>query len=168
MVFSLTGSGSLTGALCTNPGAPLANPNQITLTVAGAGTGASLSAMVLQTVTGVTVSTVGIGYGTVAALLQTVGGVPPVGSIANNPDGLGLAWRPRPAQIGLAVVGTGANGTLSLQNGTIYDGGMFLTNSVPTFVITQVPVVAGTIGTQAVVSLTMGSRSDIVQLQPAP
>lgn len=168
ILFSLTGSGSLTGALCTNPGAPLSNPNQITLTVSGAGSSGSLSANVLQTVTAASVSGFGLGYGTVSALLTTVGGVPQAGSISNNPDGNGLAWRPRPAQVGLAV--TGATGSLATQVGTIYDGGLFLTNAAPGFVIAQQPVTSGSLVslTAGTIALTMGSRSDNVVLQPAP
>ena len=168
VAFTLTGSGSLTGALCTNPGAPLSNPNQITLTVAGAGTGASLSAMVLQTVTAASVSGAGSGYGTISALLTTVGGVPAAGSISNNADGLGLAWLPRPAQIGLAVTAA-AGGTLGTQLGTIYDGGLFLTNSAPAFVLSTSPITATTVAVVgATIALTMGSRKDVVTLQPAP
>lgn len=165
IVFSVTGSGSLTGALCTNPGAPISNPNQITLSIAGAGTGASLSANVLQTVTAASVSGAGTGYGTLAALLTTVGGVPATGSIM-SPFSLGLGWRPRPAQVGLTVT---AAGTLGTQVGTIYDGGLFLTSTAPNFVIIQQPITATTqayVG--ATVALTMGSRADIVQMQPAP
>lgn len=165
IVFSISGSGSLTGALCTNPGAPISNPNQITLSIAGAGTGASLSANVLQTVTAASVSGAGTGYGTLAALLTTVGGVPATGSIM-SPFSLGLGWRPRPAQVGLAVT---AAGTLGTQVGTIYDGGLFLTSTAPNFVVIQQPITATTqayVG--ATVALTMGSRPDIVQIQPAP
>ena len=166
--FSLVRSGSLTGALCTNPGAPLANPNQFTLTVTGAGSSASLSGNVLQTVTAASVSGTGLGYGTLNALLTTVGGVPAAGSISLNPDGNGLAWRPRPAQIALAT--TGATGSLALQVGTIYDGGLFLTNAAPGFVLATNPVTSGSLVSQtgATIALTMGSRPDIVTLQPAP
>lgn len=165
IVFSLTGTGSLTGALCTNPGAPISNPNQITLSIAGAGTGASLSANVLQTVTAASVAGAGTGYGTVAALLTTVGGVPAAGSIM-SPYSLGLAWRPRPAQVGLAV--TGAGGTIAAQLGSIYDGGLFLTSTAPSFVIASDAL--STTGTvvAATINLTMGSRPDIVIVQPAP
>lgn len=165
MAFSLTGAGALTGCLCTNPGAPLSNPNQITLTVTGAGSSGSLTACSLQTVTAGSVSGVGTGFGTVSALLTTVGGVPPSGSISNNPDALGLAWRPRPAQIGLAVTGVGSIGT---QVGTIYDGGLFLTNSAPNYIIGFQPTSqTGTI-VAPTLALTMGSRPDFVTLQPAP
>ena len=168
VLFSLAASGSLTGALCTNPGAPLSNPNQFTLTVVGAGTQASLVGNVLQTVTAASVSGFGLGYGTVAALLTTVGGVPNAGTISNNPDGNGLAWRPRPAQVGLAV--TGATGSLATQVGTIYDGGLFLTNAAPSFVIASQNSTSGSLVsfTGGTIALTMGNRADVVTLQPAP
>lgn len=166
--FSTVLSGSLTGALCTNPGAPLANPNQITLTVAGAGAAASLTANVLQTVTAVSVSGAGSGYGTVAALVTSIGGVPSAGSVSLNPDGNGLAWRPRPLQASLAVTAA-ANGTIGTQVGTIYDGGLFLTSAAPNLVIVTNPITATTVAVvAATVALTMGSRPDIVTLQPAP
>lgn len=164
VLFSLAGSGSITGALCTNPGAPLSNPNQFTLTVVGAGTQATVVGNVLQTVTAATVSTVGAGYGTTAALLTTVGGVPAAGTITNNQEFLGLAWRPRPAQIGFTVAG--ATGSIGLQSGTIYDGGLFLTNAAPAFVVGQ-NANTGTV-TVATIALTMGSRPDVVTIQPAP
>lgn len=163
VVFSLAGSGSITGALCTNPGAAI-TPANITLTVAGAGTQGTVVANVLQTITAASVSGQGLGYGTVAALLTTTGGGPNAGTITNNPDFLGLAWRPRPAQINLAVT---AVGTLATQVGTIYDGGMFL--SAPNAVIATNPTTQTTVSvTAGTIALTMGSRPDIVTLQPAP
>lgn len=165
VAFSLTGSGSITGAFCTNPGAPLSNPNQISLVLAGAGSSGSLTANVLQTVTVASVSGVGTGYGASAApMLSTTGGVPPTGSVSNNPDALYLAWRPRQAQIGLTV---NAGGTLTAQLGAIFDGGLFLTNTAPTAVILNSPNSNGSL-VAATVALTMGSRPIIVSLQPAP
>lgn len=168
ILFSLAGSGSITGAICTNNGAPLSNPNQFTLTVTGAGTQATVVGNVLQTVTAATVSTIGAGYGTTAALLTTVGGVPATGTITNNPEFNGLAWRPRQAQIGFTV--GGATGSLGLQNGSIYDGGLFLTNAAPGFVIGTQPIAGGSLAstTVATIALTMGSRADNVIIQPAP
>ena len=167
LAFTLTKTDSITGILCTNSGAVLANPNNITLTVTGAGSTATLTPVSLQTVITATVSTAGGGYGTVSALLTTVGGVPPTGGISNNPDGLGLAWRPRPAQIGLTVTGVG---TLSTQAGTIYDGGLFLTNAVPGVVVITQPTTSGSLIsiTQGVFGLTMGGVKENVTLQPAP
>lgn len=165
--FSLITGGGLTGCLCTNNGAPLSNPNNISLTVTGAGTSASLTAFSMQTVTSATVSTgAAAGYGTVSALITTVGGVPPQGSITNNPEYKYLAWLPRPAQIGLTVTGAGS---LAPQAGAIYDGGLFNTNATPGFVTALQLGLAGT-GTinAAGIALTMGSAADIVILQPAP
>lgn len=165
VAFSLTNAGALTGALCTNSGAPLSNPNQITLTIAGAGSNASLTAVVLQTVIAASVSGQGLGYGTISALLTTVGGVPPQGSIA-NPNSLYLSWLPRPAQIGLTV---GATGTLGTQLGAIYDGGLFLTNTAPNYVVVTQPTSQNTVSlTAATLALTMGGVRDIALLQPAP
>lgn len=165
VTFTLTNAGALTGAICTNSGAPLATTNGITLTVAGAGSNASLTAISLQTVTTASVSTAGNGYGTISALLTTVGGVPPQGSIA-NPNSMYLAWLPRPAQIGLSVA---AVGTLSQQTGAIYDGGLFLTNSTPNYIIVTQPTSQNTVSLSAgVIALTMGGVRDIALLQPAP
>src|SRR5208337_997968 len=137
--FSLVTGGGVTGCLCTNNGAALSNPNNFTLTVSGAGTNATVTGIAMQTITKASVTGGGTGYGTTSALLTTVGGVPPQGSITNNPDYLYLAWLPRPAQIGLSVTGTG---TLSTQLGAIYDGGLFNTNAVPAFVISSIPQTA--------------------------
>ncbi len=163
MAFSLTGSGQIRAALCTNSGAPLSNPNQITLTIAGAGSSGSLTALVLQTVTAASISGAGTGYGTLAALLTTVGGVPPQGSIA-DPHSLYLAWLPRPAQIGISIT---AAGTIGTQLGAIYDGGLFLTNTAPNFVLATAPITATTqayVG--ATIALTMGASNDIALVQP--
>lgn len=169
VAFSLTNAGALTGVFCTNPGAPLSASNAITLGIAGAGTNATLVANVLTSVTAVTVSGAGSGYGTISALLTTIGGAPSVGTIT-NPDLSGLAWRPRPAQVGLAVTAA-ANGTIAAQNGTIFDGGLFLqsTTTAPNFVVIAQPITAATQAyVAATIALTMGTRADIVTLQPAP
>ncbi len=167
LAFSLVTGGGITGAFCTNNGAPLSNPNSITLTVSGAGTAGTLTPVSMQTVTAASVSTgAGAGYGSISALLTTVGGVPPQGTITNNPDYNYLSWLPRQAQIGLAVTGAGS---LAPQVGTIYDGGLFNTHSAPGFVLALNNTLAttGTINT-ASIALTMGSAADIVVLQPAP
>ena len=166
LAFSLVTGGGITGVLCTNNGAALSNPNNFTLTVSGAGTNATVTGIAMQIVTAASISGGGTGYGTVSALLTTVGGVPPQGSITNNPDYLRLAWLPRPAQIGLAVTGTG---TLAAQVGTIYDGGLFNTNAAPNFAIASQPLTATTVAlTAATIALTMGSTVDFVTMQPAP
>jgi len=166
LAFSLVTGGGLTACLCTNNGAPLSNPNNFTLTVAGVGTGASLTGFAMQTVTAASVTTgAGLGYGTLSALLTTVGGVPPQGSIV-NPEQNRIAWLPRPAQVGLTVIGAGS---VAPQVGTIYDGGLFNTNAVPNFVVETTPGLAGTGSVNILgLALTMGSAADIVTMQPAP
>lgn len=166
--FSLVTGGGITALLNTNPGTALANPNSITLTVNGVGSNATIDCISMQTVTAASVSTgAGLGYGTISALLTTIGGVPPQGtSITNNPDYLYRAWLPRPAQIGLAVTGAGS---LAPQVGSIYDGGLFVTNAVPGYAVAIQTGLAGT-GTvnAAAIALTMGGTFDYAIMQPAP
>ena len=164
--FSLVTGGGITGCLCTNNGAALANPNNFTLTVSGSGTNATLTGIAMQTVVTASVTGAGIGYGTTNVLLTTVGGVPPTGTVT-NPDFNHIAWLPRPAQVGLAP--TGAGGTVAAQAGTIYDGGLFVTNAIPGFVTAYQPITAATVAiTAATIALTMGGASDIATMQPAP
>lgn len=170
VAFSLTNSGALTGALCTNPGNALATATAITLTIAGAGTNATLVPNVLMAMNACSVTGAGSGYGTLQALLTTVGGAPSVGTIAASANNLRLAWRPRPAQVGLTVTAA-ANGTIGAQNGAIFDGGLFLasTGAAPNYVIISQPLTATTqayVG--ATLALTFGAVNDVVTIQPAP
>ena len=167
LAFSLVTGGGIAGVLCTNNGAPLSNPNNISLTVSGVGTSASINVFSMQTVTAASVSTgAGTGYGTISALLTTIGGVPPQGGIANTPGSLGIEWLPRPAQIALAVTGAGS---IAPQAGTIYDGGLFNTNAVPGYAMSLQYGLAGTGSVNVLgLTLTMGSVADIVVMQPAP
>src|SRR6202522_113824 len=104
VAFSLASSGLLMAALVTNNGSPLANGNLalITLSIGGAGTGASLTANVLQTVVSGTLSSAGTGYGTTGAGFVTYGGAPVAGTITNSPEASFLAFEPRRANIGLS------------------------------------------------------------------
>lgn len=167
--FSLAATGSLTGVLCTNYGNTTTGGtvNGLSLTVGGVGSGASVLVMCMQCVTAVSVPTgAGAGFGTVAIGVTSVGGVPQTGSVT-NPDKLGLAWLPRPLQAALTVT---AAGSLAPQAGTIYDGGLFLTNTAPTAGLQlNPPAGGGSLAFEtASVQLTMGSTADFVLLQPAP
>lgn len=160
-VFTPGAAGSLTAVLCTNPGVAI-TPANITLTVAGAGSGATCTPNVLQTVTAASVTGAGTaGYGTVAALLTTTGGAPATGTFTNSPEFNFLAFRPRPAQVNLTVTGLG---TLGTQLGSIIDGGLFL--AAPNPVVATGPLAGSLVG--ATFALTMGSRQDFVGIQPAP
>ena len=155
VAFTTASAGLLMGALVTNHGSPLNNGSlgSITLSIGGAGTGASLTPNVMQTV--VTGSVTGAGSG-LNAFGTTFGGAPSAGTITNSPEASFIAFEPRPAQIGLASV------TANFP-GVVYDGGLFL--SAPTVAV--VPG-AGATSTIATVALTMGSRFDIAIVQPGP
>ncbi len=167
LVVTLTASGSITGVIVTNNGAPLANASlaNITLTVGGAGSAASLVATVMQTVVSATVTGAGVGYSsTVFAGVTSVGGVPPAGAIAASPEAFGLAWKPRPLQAGIQVGGTATTTLTAGQAATIFDGGLF--EGVPSVVL--LPLSGTAPSTLATLALVMGSRPDIAILQPAP
>lgn len=162
--FSLTASGSITGVICTNNGGPLINGSlaNVTLTLAGAGSSGSISAIVMQTIVSGSVSGAGVGYGTAEFGISTIGGVPATGAISANPDGLRLAWQPRPAQLGL----TGANTSVSVGSGAVvYDGGLFL--GTPTLLVAPSSGAAAP-STVATLAVVLGSRPDVATIQAAP
>lgn len=153
--LSLTSAGVIMGAVVTNNGSSLPNGSlgSVTLTIGGAGTSGSLTANVMQTVVQASVTGAGTGG---AAYGSTYGGAPLQGSITNGPASNFLDFEPRSANIGLASV------TANFL-GAVYDGGLF--ESAPSVVV--VPGVGAT-PTIATVALTMGSRGDIVIIQPGP
>ena len=166
--FSVTASGSLTGVLCTNSGAPLNNGSlaNITLTVGGVGSQATVTPIIPQTIVTASVTGAGNGYGTIGVGMTTFGGAPSQGTFTNSPDYLYIAGKPRPANIGFSVVGTGPTSTLAVQAGAIYDGGYFY-STPSTFLETAIlSYPASVVG--ATFALTMGSRPDVAILQPAP
>lgn len=166
VVFSVVGSGSITGALVTNNGSAI-TPTAITLTLAGAGSNATLVPNVMQCVTAVSTSGTGTGIGG-AGGVTSVGGAPSVGTITNSPEFNHTAWIPRPLQSQLTIGGTGS---VAAQVGTIIDGGLFMSAPSP---ILQVGSAAGgpAGGAGSVVgptiALTMGSQYDWIQIQAAP
>lgn len=174
VTFTVGGSGVLTGILCTNPGGPFSNPANITLTVNGVGTNATVSPYLPQTI--ITASIVGgstlstsNSTNTPNALLTSVGGYPPQGSITNSPEWLFLAGRVRPLQAAIALTGAGimAAGTLTGVSG-LYDSGYFY--QAPTAILNTLPAWGGTgtvVGSSSIV-FTMGSKPDICRIQPAP
>lgn len=166
VAFSLTGSGSITGVLCTNNGAPI-TPGNLTLTVSGTGTQATVVPLVLQTATAVSVTGGGLGFGTVAALITSAGGQASAGTITNSPEALGLAFRPRPVQAQVAP--SGATGTIAATVATIIDGGLFLTAPTPVIAFGSGPGAAGSsIVVGPTITFTMGSKADFAVIQPAP
>lgn len=148
---SLTATGSLTGVVLTNPGAPVATT--MSLTVAGAGATATVVPLFLQTVTGVSIATAGTGYGTFTEL-TTIGGYNSNTGAFTNPQHNMTGFVPRPAVIPVTLSGTGLS-TVT----TILDGGLFLASPSP------MPITNGIITTVTSVVLTMGSLNDTVRVQ---
>lgn len=149
---SLTGTGSITAVICTNSGASVATT--MSLTVAGAGSNATVAALFLTALTNVTLTTAGTGYGTITELTTVFGQQIAASPAWTNPAIQLLGFVPRPARASLTVAG----GTLSAV-GTIYDAGLFL--STPQ----AVPVTNGIITTAATIALTLGGVNDSTLLQ---
>lgn len=146
-------SGVITGVLCTNNGAP-ASP---TLTVAGAGSSATVAAVNLSTVTGISVTSGGAGWPNLTTALSTTGGRPAGTPTLQNPAFDLTGFQPRAASIPLNTTGS----IISTAN-VIIDGGLFA--GAPNVVLstTGAPTSAASIG------LTLGSAPVTVNIQPAP
>ena len=152
VTVGLTGAGAITGVLCTNSGGPLATAP--TLTAAGAGTGATISAVMLQTVTGASIAGAGVGLGTGAEII-TFGGRPNAGAYVNPTTEL-TGFRPRNASIGLTLTAGSATSI-----GAIYDGGLFAVGVAPTPIV----IGNGVVTTAPTVTLTLGGASDTITIQ---
>jgi len=148
-VTTLTGSGALTAALCTNPGSSFATVPS--LTVAGAGTLATVTIVPLWTIQSASIVSGGAGYGANAEL-STVGGVPSATPAYTNPAIELTGYIPRKASGLLLATG----GTITSVS-TIYDSGMFA--GTPT------ELVAGG-STQATIGVTLGTKNITVLIQP--
>ena len=151
--------GKITAALCTNNGAPLATISALTLTAAGgAGSGATITPQVLQTVTGSSVVAGGVAWGTATAFpkVMSVGGFSTAVEGIANPVADLAGYRVRPIE---AFGTTNAGGTIT--GVTLNDTGLFL--NVPTAAIAS----GGTVPTGAAsVTFTTGSSFDTITLQP--
>jgi len=89
----------------------------------------------------------------------------PTSTFTNSPEFLGLKAVPRPALINLV---TGAVGTVAAQVGTIVDGGLFFSAPSPILQTAVIGATTGSVVGASTITLTSGSRPDIVWLQPAP
>jgi len=159
VTFTLTNSGVITGAICTDNGAPLATLTNLTLTAAGgAGSGATLTPMVLQTIASASIAAGGAAWGTATAPARIFsnGGVPvSVSAIGNNTVEL-TGFKPRDAYI---IGTTNAGGTITAT--TITDSGLFVAAATAAFSS------GGTVPTTAAsVVFTMGTANDTVTVQP--
>lgn len=150
------GSGSIAAVLCTNSGVSIASAP--TLTIAGAGASATATALMLQTATAITVTGAGTGW-TGGAGLTTVGGWPAAVAVNTNPSIELTGFIPRPAQMGLAVVGASL-----VSIAATYDGGLFL--GAPSVVVSPLAGIIPT--TAASIQLTLGAAADVNLIQNAP
>lgn len=159
LVLNTATATAITAALPMNNGASLATLSALTLTAAGgAGTGATLTPLVLQAVASASVVAGGGGWGTATtpAAIQTIGGQTTATSAIGNPAVELTKFRPRQALIGAT---TSSAGLLSAP--VVIDSGLFV--AAPTPVI----VPGGTLPTTlASVALTMGGVFDTIMLQP--
>lgn len=166
VTFSLTGSGSITGVLCTNNGAALAGNqfSSLTLNIGGAGTNATLTPNIMQSIVTASLTGTGLGWGTVTGFLTSAGGAPSTGTVTTSPAFNHIAFKPRQAQISYSITNAG---TVAGQLGTIIDGGLF--ESTPTAV--QLPgAQAGQSGSVvgSTIAFTMGGQNDVALIQQAP
>jgi hypothetical protein len=155
VTFVLVGSGSIAAVICTNNGAPQSSAP--TLTVAGVGSGASVTAILCQTITAGSVAAGGAGFTTAAA--TTIGGVPSAVPQWTNPGIQLTSEIPRSAQIGLF-----ASGGSLISISTIYDGGLFF--GTPTVLVA--PGAGNLQTTTASVTVTLGSTTDTLFIAPGP
>ena len=159
LVLDTAKAGAITGALITNYGAPLATISALTLTAAGgAGSGATITPQVLQTILSASVVAGGGGWGTATAFadLESVGGGSV--SVSSNPnpaiDFSGFVPRK-----GSFIATTGSTGAIT--GVAVVDGGMFL--STPTAALAP----GGTLPTTlASITFATGATRGTALLQP--
>lgn len=151
----LTGSGAVSAIICTNAGAPVAST--MTLAVSGAGQSCLVTPSFLTTISAITFSAAGSGSYS-AATIRTYGGVPAAVPKWTNPDYENTNFLPRQAQI----LATLSGGFLNSGAFTVIDGGMFLGTASPI-----IDVYGGVVVNAPAVTLTQGSASDTVIIQPA-
>lgn len=145
VTFGLTGAGVVSAALCTNNGAAVTTAPTITVTGTG-GSGSTVTAVLLQTVTAASISGAGVAYGT-AAEITTIGGSNTNVEAYTNPAIEAKGFIPRKAVIGPATLVA----TSLTAVGSIVDGGLFV--SAPTAIV----ISNGVPTTGATVLLTLGS-----------
>lgn len=159
LILNAANSTAITGALCTYNGAPLATISALTLTAAGgAGSGATITPVVMQCVQSASVVAGGGGFGNVAnpPLVTTAGGVTTATSAIGNPMIEMTKFRPRPAQINVSASSAGL-----LSAPVVSDPGLFVNTATPAI------AGSGTLPTTlASIALTMGTYYDTVLIQP--
>ena len=121
---TLTGAGTITAVICTNPGTPVTSVPTLTISGGGGASGAA-TAIMCFTATGFTVGNGGAVYGNAQPFLVITGGgiVTTAAGAVVNPS-IGSNWfTPRQASIS----GTSsAGGAVTATGLSINDGGLFM------------------------------------------
>lgn len=153
VTFGLTGTGVVAAVICTNNGAAVATAPTLTASGSG-GSGATISAVLLQTVTAGSISGAGVGYGT-ASQISTIGGTNTAVEAFVNPAVEAKGFVPRAAVFGPATLTAGS----LTAAGSLVDGGLFV--STPSSIVTG----NGAVTTAATVLLTLGSAPYTAAIQ---
>lgn len=161
-ITALVNSGAITAALCTNSGNAV-GATSVVLTASGVGSGATLSAVTLQSVTAVTVDGAGVGYGapTTPALVTSAGGGPVNTAAYVNPEIEFGNFAPRP----LNALGSITATSISAVS-VIFDGGLFAVSASSNPTPAIVPGGGGIPTAAATLSFTLGGQTDTVLMQP--
>ena len=160
IILNAANSGAICAALCTYNGASLSTISALTLTAAGgAGTGATITPLVMQTIASASVVAGGGGWGDAAmpggGVTTGGGGTTSVSAVA-NPAVEMTNFKPRPGWLSFTSSAPGA-----LSAPVVTDPGLFLT--APTVTLSS----GGSLPTTlASVALTMGGLNDVVMIQP--
>lgn len=157
LTAALTGSGTMTGLICTNHGTALTSVPTLTITGGGGSSAAATVAMCFTT-TGYTISTAGVAYGTSQNyFIQTSGGQVSGSAAITNPLYMAQLLIPRQALYQGVSNGSGVPQT----GGTALDTGIF--SAVPVGFTSPGSAVPTT---QMVPTMTVGGVSDISFMTP--
>lgn len=154
LTTALTGSGTLTGLLCTNHGTAL---TAVPTLAFSSGSAAATVIMVL-TITAYVVATAGSGY-LGATEVTGLGGFPTTAATLTNPATQRNLVRERRASIRAAL----STVTITATGQVVDDGGIY--TGVPTAMIITSPI--ATLTTAAGLTFTVGGVSDVYWLNPA-
>lgn len=149
-IASLTGSGTVTGLLCIDPGNALTAVPTFTFS-GGGGASAAATAIMCWTITSYTAGTAGAGLAGTVARVTAEDAFPTTSPAYTNPQTQSLLVKTRSADIKAPISGAGITATGQV----VYDGGIY--TSVPTPLV--IPT-ASIVTTAPVLTFAMGGVSD--------
>lgn len=162
LTTALTGSGTITGLVCTDHGTPLTSVPTLSFS-GGGGSSAAATAVMCFAATGFTVDTAGAVYGNAQpfGIITTDGRCAATPGAVTNPSFGNNLLQPRQASIrGTSTAG----GAVTATGARVTDGGLF--SAVPVGLVLP----SGTSAlptTTAIVTITVGGVDDLLFLQPA-